>query len=262
MAQFDGVIFSDLHLSEETEGLNALFDKFVDLVEGTPEVACLGDLTEFWLGPKHVRTEFGRYLSDQMIRLSKPAKRAIWINGNRDFRFKWHARRIGWEGFSNRYEGEFAGVQTDLEHGDLFCTEDRAYQRFRIWFRLLPWWMFDWIPDRSAFWLGHFFRSKSKGETARRDPEYYGIQPEPVQKRVAHGAKAIVAGHVHTPFSREYASVGNTGRLYVTSDWRVDGAVVCTVKDGEFQLMHFDGTDFVPFEAPEKQGNYSFEMAR
>ncbi|MCB9894060.1 MAG: metallophosphoesterase [Planctomycetes bacterium] len=263
MPDFDGIIFSDLHLSGETAGLNALFDKFVERVEGTPEIACLGDLTEYWIGHKHLRSEFGRYLSDQMERLAKPARRAIWVNGNRDFRFAERARHIGYKAFRNRYEGEFAGVQADLEHGDLLCTQDRAYQRFRLWFRNFPWWAFDWVTTADqAHRLCLYMRSKSKGDEARNDPEHFGIQPEPVKQRVARGAKAIVAGHVHTPFSRDFVAGERVGRLFVTSDWRMNGAVVCVVKDGEFKLMHFDGEDFAPFEAPEKQGIYSLEMAR
>lgn len=262
MAEFDAVLFSDLHLSDETPELNALFDAFVDRVEGTPEVACLGDLTEYWIGRKHLKCEFGRYLSGQMARLADGARRAIWVNGNRDFRFAPHARKIGWHAYRNRYIGEFAGHKVDLEHGDLFCTRDREYQRFRLWFRNFPWWAFEPIVTADA---GHrlckYMRGKSKGDTARGDPDYYGIQPAAVEGVIEGGADVIVCGHVHTPFRREYASGDRKAVLQVMSDWRSDGAVVCVVKDGEFKLMKFDGNEFTDFSAPDKQGIYSLEMA-
>ena len=37
------------------------------------------------------------------------------------------------------------------------------------------------------------------------------------------------------------------------SDWRPDGAVVCTVKNGQFALMKFDGEKFTPYDAPSEQ---------
>jgi UDP-2,3-diacylglucosamine pyrophosphatase LpxH len=109
--------------------------------------------------------------------------------------------------------------------------------------------------------LCRYMRSKSQGEFARMDPDHFGIQREPVERLVSRGAEVIVCGHVHTPFARDYAAGGNTGRLYVMSDWRENGAVVCTVKDGEFKLMKFDGDEFTEFDAPDRQGNYSLELA-
>lgn len=262
MPEFDGVIFSDLHLSEDKPRLNELFEAFVQRVEGTPEVACLGDLAEYWIGRKHLQCEQGRYVFDLMARLAKPARRAIWVNGNRDHMFKGTARKAGYRTYRNRYFGEFCGTPSDLEHGDLFCTRDRVYQRFRLWFRNTPWGLLgELFSAERAHRLCKYMRSKSQGEFARRDPEHYGIQPEPVKRLVSRGARVIVCGHVHTPFSRDYAADGSTGRLYVTSDWREDGAVVCVVKGGEFKLMRFDGRDFHEFDAPEKQGIYSLELA-
>src|SRR5690606_23099126 len=115
--------------------------------------------------------------------------------------------------------GEFAGTQADLEHGDLFCTRDKAYQRFRRWFRNFPWAFFEpFFTANFAHRTARFVRGQSKGEEARGDPEFYGIQPEPVQRTVSRGAKVIVAGHVHTPFSRDYVGGDHTGRLHVMSD--------------------------------------------
>jgi UDP-2,3-diacylglucosamine hydrolase len=263
MAEFDGVIFSDLHLAEDKPRLNALFDAFVDRVEGTPEVACLGDLLEYCIGRKHQQLEHGRHVVRQMARLAKPAKRAIWVSGNRDHMFTAVARRAGYSTFQNRYFGEFCGQTVDLEHGDLFCTADRQYQRYRVWFRKTPWGLLgELVPASTAHRFCLWMRSKSKGESARKDPEHFGIQPGAVQRMVTRGARQIVCGHVHTPFSRNYTGNKEVGRLHVMSDWRENGAVVCTVKEGEFKLMWFDGESFAPFDAPEKQGIYQLEMAQ
>ncbi|MBK8207735.1 MAG: hypothetical protein IPK87_13245 [Planctomycetes bacterium] len=263
MAEFDGILFSDLHLSADKPRLNELFDAFVDRVEGTPEVACLGDLMEYWTGSKHLQCEHGQYIFRQMSRLAKGARRAIWVNGNRDHMFQGTARKAGYDTYRNRYFGEFCGVQADLEHGDLFCTRDRKYQRYRLWFRNVPWGLMGvFVPAASGHKFCQYLRSKSMGEFARRDPEYYGIQRSPVERLVFRGAKVIVCGHVHTPFSRNYQGAKDIGRLHVMSDWRENGAVVCTVKNGEYKLMRFDGENFTEFAAPESQGVYEFEMAK
>lgn len=262
MAEFDAVIFSDLHLFDDKTRLNELFASFVDRVEGTPEVACLGDLLEYCIGRKHVHSDHGKFVFEHMQRLAKPAKRAIWVNGNRDHMFQSTAKRAGWTACRNRYRGEFGGQQCDLEHGDLFCSKDREYQRYRLWFRNVPWGLMgEFVPAARAHKFCKYLRSKSIGETARRDPEHYGIQPEPVQREILRGARVIVCGHVHTPFSRTYIGGKDVGRLFVMSDWRENGAVVCVAKAGEFKLMRFDGDRFTDFEAPEKQGIYSLEVA-
>jgi len=262
MAEFDGVIFSDLHLSEDKPRLNALFDAFVSRVQGTPEVACLGDLFEYCIGRKHLQLEHGRHIFEHMQRLAKGARRAIWVAGNRDHMFNSSARKAGFDAYRNRYFGEFCGVAADLEHGDLFCTADRQYQRYRLWFRNVPWGLLGaLVSAQTSHRFSRWLRSKSKGESARKDPDHYGIQRSPVERLVFRGARAIVCGHVHTPFSRNYQGAKNIGRLYVTSDWRDNGAVVCVVKNGEFSLKWFDGEGFTEFSAPDKQGIYQFEMA-
>ena len=66
MPEFDGVLFSDLHLSEDSPELNALFEAFIDRVAGTPEIACLGDLTQYWIGKRHLENDFGQYINSLM----------------------------------------------------------------------------------------------------------------------------------------------------------------------------------------------------
>jgi UDP-2,3-diacylglucosamine hydrolase len=257
MAEFDGIIFSDLHLSPDTPELNALFDAFVLRIAGTPEIACLGDLTEYWTNQLQAQTDHGRQLTANMQRLAKGTKRAIGIARNRDFTFDPMAERAGWVSRRNRYLGEFCGRRVAMEHGDRFCTLDRNYQRFRFWFRRLPWRLMARLaPESAAHAFARMLRRRSLGETARKNPSKFGLQPQPVERLVSKGAEVIVCGHVHTPFTRQYHAGGKTGELYVTGDWHDDGAVVCTVKEGKFTLMRFNGEDFEPFDAPTEQKLY------
>lgn len=258
MAEFDGILFSDLHLSPDTPGLNSLFDAFVERVAGTPEIACLGDLSEYWIGYKHLQTDFGRHVNSQMQRLAAESRRAIWVPGNRDFLFSWQAGESGWQVCRNVYEGDFCGRRVAFEHGDRFCTLDREYQRFRMWFRRLPWRLMNlMISAERGHRMAKDMRGKSKGAIARKNPSAFGIQDGPVQRLVSRGAEVIVCGHVHTPFAREYEGGGKKGTLHVMGDWHENSAVVCTVKEGRFRLMKFDGEGFKPFEAPEVQEVYS-----
>lgn len=253
MPEFDAVIFSDLHLSATTERKNQLFDAFVERVAGTPEVACLGDLTEYWIGAPQCEEPHGGHVYDNLRKLAAGTKRAIFVGGNRDFMMRFDARRIGYKAFKNVYEGEFAGRRVAMEHGDLFCSRDKKYQLFRLWFQGMPWRLIRFITRFKGHGVAKYFRSKSTGETARKSPSFYGIQNQPVERLVRRGAEVIVCGHVHTPFIREYSSAGRSGKLYVTSDWRGDGGVVCTVKSGQFSLMKFDGEKFMPYDAPSEQ---------
>lgn len=253
MPEFDAVLFSDLHLSPKKPRLDELFDAFVARVEGTPEVACLGDLTEYWIGFPQLKDPHGRYVMDQLARLAKAARRAVFVGGNRDFLMRADARRVGYIARKNHYEGDFGGRRVALSHGDLFCSRDRKYQRFRLWFQNFPWWILQYTVASQGHKIAQFFRRNSTGETARKNPSMHGIQAAPVERLVRRGAEIIVCGHVHTPFVRNYESADRKGTLYVMSDWRQDGAVVCTVKAGQFALMKFDGDKFTPFDAPSEQ---------
>lgn len=77
MPEFDAVLFADLHLSPKKPRIDELFDAFCDRVAGTPEIACLGDLTEYWIGFPQLRDPHGRHVMDQLARLAKGAKRAV-----------------------------------------------------------------------------------------------------------------------------------------------------------------------------------------
>lgn len=263
MSEFDGVLFSDLHLSETSTRRCELFEAFVKRVEGTPEVACLGDLVEYWIGYQHLRIPHGAWIFEMLKRVAKDAKRAIWVPGNRDFLMNRQAKWAGFKVCRNRYEGEFCGRRVALEHGDRFCTLDVEYQRFRAWFRRLPWTMLEYIiTEKRGHRMALNLRKRSKGEIVRKNPSAFGIQSLPIERLVFRGAEVIVCGHVHTPFSRNYQGAKNIGRLHVMGDWHDDGAVVCTVKDGEFKLQHFDGDRFTDFEAPEQQELFSPTLDR
>lgn len=254
MPEFDGVLFSDLHLSPSTERLNELFDSFVDRVEGIRHIACLGDLTEYWIGRAQLKQEHGLHVFRQLERLAKAAKQAILIPGNRDFLIRPQARQAGFEVHRDLYEGEFANVRVALEHGDRFCSRDRKYQRFRWWFRKLPWWMLLGIASPSQLHrIAGGIRKRSAGTTVRKQVSVFGVQPAPIERLIRRGAEIVVGGHVHQPFTREHKSGGRTGRVLIMSDWREEGAVVCTVKDRHFELKLFDGRDFLDFEAPSAQ---------
>nr|MDC1142933.1 metallophosphoesterase family protein [Planctomycetota bacterium] len=254
MPEFDGVIFSDLHLSPDTPRLNELFEAFVEQTAGTPHVACLGDLTEYWIGYMQTRQPHGKFVVEQLAKLGNAAKQAIWVGGNRDFLLAPQAKSVGYKSYRNVFEGEFAGVKVALEHGDRFCTLDREYQKFRCWFRKIPWGLLQLvISEKRGHKMAQGVRRKSKGETVRKQISMFGMQDAPIERLVKRGAKYVVAGHVHTPFAKPYGE----STLLVNSDWRPDGAIVCVAKDGEFSLMKFDGDGFKPFDAPTEQKVYT-----
>ena len=87
MPEFDAVLFADLHLSPKKPRIDELFDAFCARVAGTPEIACLGDLTEYWIGFPQLKDPHGKHVYDQLARLAKGAKRCVYVGGNRDFIF-------------------------------------------------------------------------------------------------------------------------------------------------------------------------------
>ena len=123
---------SDLHLDSESPWA---IDAFLAFLAGPARTAdalyLLGDLFEVWVGddddsPDHARTCAGlKALTDAGVPV-------YVIHGNRDFLLgDDFARRTGVKLRPDPVVVDLYGSATLLSHGDVFCTEDPAYQQLR-----------------------------------------------------------------------------------------------------------------------------------
>jgi UDP-2,3-diacylglucosamine hydrolase len=213
---------SDLHLDSESPWA---IDAFLAFLAGPARAAdalyLLGDRFEVWGGddddsPDNARTCAGlKALADSGV--------AVYvIHGNRDFLLgDAFARRTGVKLLPDPVLVELYGVPTLLSHGDVFCTEDPAYQQLRSIVRRPAWQQrFLALPLAARRELASAARAGSKAHTGRTIPTIMDVNPEAVARAFrATGARRLVHGHTHRPAIHPGVVDGTNTERVVLAPW-------------------------------------------
>ena len=229
------LFISDLHLDDSRPQITELFLRFLrDEAQPAQALFILGDLFEAWIGddaPGALGTEVARALAA----CSRAGTPLYFIRGNRDFLLDAaFARQCGLQLLPDPCVLALNGEPTLLLHGDLLCTADLAYQRFRSLSRSREW--------RSAFLARPLaereaFAAQARGESKRYqqslDLDLTDAQPEAVQAMLQlYGVKRMIHGHTHRPAVH---SLAGGARRYVLGDWYEHGSVL-RVSGDDWQL--------------------------
>ena len=219
------LFLADLHL-DGTDTPSAL--TFRALLErssaeagkATTEIYVLGDLFEFW--EEYHRQIAARYERD--LAALEEAHRAgltfFLISGNRDFAYGRYVQ----ERFGASLLGDGAAVTLSddrrawLEHGDLLCTADVRYLRYRRWvrsapvrfvYRLLPW----SLAQRAVGGIS----ARANADRKRKTRQTFEPSTEAARDRLEQtGCQVILCGHTHRP---QVAEVDESRVLRVLPAW-------------------------------------------
>ena len=126
------LFISDLHLSPlRPEGVER-FRRFIrDTASQAESLYILGDFFEAWVGDDQLADPFLAGIVSELRGLGERGVRIGFLPGNRDFLAgEGLARAAGMSLLPDPMRLSLFGVPTLLCHGDLFCTDDRAYRRF------------------------------------------------------------------------------------------------------------------------------------
>ncbi len=229
------LFISDLHLSGERPDQRDLFLAFAEQACSTVRALyILGDLFEVWLGddddtPPHPQViEALKRVSDAGVELSVG-------HGNRDFLFgRCFERATGARLMADYEVIDLYGQRTLLTHGDLLCTKDVKYQKFRKFVR---------NPIvRSAF-LGTPLslrrrialktQSGTKASMRGKPDDIMDVDEETVTKvMAAHGVTLLIHGHTHRPAIHDLDVEGRACRRIVLGDWYEQDSVLLCDGDG------------------------------
>lgn len=213
------LLLSDLHLPV---GASPYRERFLAFLQGparsTERLYILGDLFEYWIG------------DDAGVRLYAAECAALractaagtdvaFMHGNRDFlvgqRF---AAATGVRLLHDPSKVAIGGVTTLLSHGDVFCTEDLAYQRWRRFARNgLARALFLRLPQGLRARIAGGLRQAS-GEAQRakaRDIADVSLQAVELAMR-GSDCRRLIHGHTHRP-ARHRLSTG--AERLVLADW-------------------------------------------
>jgi UDP-2,3-diacylglucosamine hydrolase len=213
---------SDLHLDSEAPWA---IDAFISFLEGPARQAealyLLGDLFEVWVGDDDDNPDTAR-ACDGLARLTANDVAVYVLHGNRDFLLgDAFARRTGVKLLPDPVLLDLYGVTTLLSHGDVFCTEDPAYQSLRSIVRTPDWQRrFLSLPLTARRELASAARAGSKAHTQRTIPTIMDVNPEAVTRAFrATGARRLIHGHTHRPAVHPFVVDGINAERVVLAPW-------------------------------------------
>ncbi len=226
---------SDLHLDGSRPEATAAFLGFLrGPALAVERLYILGDLFEAWIGdddpdPHHtqVREALAAYTAHQ--------PRCYFMPGNRDFMIgDAFLAATGMTLLPDPTLIEVGGTSLLLSHGDIFCTDDLSYQRFRR-ITHTPW--VQRVYRALPFALRRFVvagaRSRSKQSTQTKRPDIMDVNPQAVAVALQrYRVDTLLHGHTHRPGEHEF-SVGDRAALrIVLGDWYENGPVLYWDSDG------------------------------
>lgn len=218
---------SDLHLSDELPVTLAQFEYFCQHIAATqPALFILGDLFEFWIGDDVcASSDVALRVAQSLKQLNQSGTTIYFVAGNRDFLLQSsYCRQAGMTALPDPCVVRINQQRILLTHGDLLCTDDRGYQRYRrcVHTKLVQR-LFLNTPYSWRLKLAQRLRHSSKvKKTTANTPTQY-IKQDVVEASAQlwfekNAVQLIVHGHTHQPQKHNQPY----GQRYVLPDWECD----------------------------------------
>ncbi len=213
---------SDLHLSPEQPETGHLFLRLLrDLEDRAEALYILGDLFEMWLGDDAILPAYQPYI-EALRRLSDSGVSLHVMRGNRDFLMSdTFATLTGAHLLDDPALVSLAGVPTLLMHGDLLCTDDLPYQRFRAMVHD-PAWQRELLSKSMEERLGlaRRLRQESRKAAGEKKAEIMDVNQQTVEHYLRkHGARQLIHGHTHRPAEHRFLLDGKPAFRFVLPEW-------------------------------------------
>ena len=194
----------------------------------------LGDLFEVWIGDD----DPAEGLDEVIEALRQSTARGVAVrfqHGNRDFLLgEGFARRTGIEILPARQVVDLYGTPTLIEHGDLLCTDDVAYQRYRRRIRHpITLALLGNLPRSWRLKMGQRLRRVSAEAVAEKPPDIMDVNGETVRQVMrSEGVYTMVHGHTHRPAVHRFKVDEADAVRAVLGDWYEQGSWLVADSDG------------------------------
>ena len=232
------IFISDLHLSPERPATVELFLDFLRTrARAATSVYILGDLFDAWIGddddrPPHTEVRMA------LRALTASGTRCAIMHGNRDFLIgRRFARDTGCSLLEDPTLLDLCGTPTLLMHGDLLCTDDLPYQKFRrhvrnpLVIRLILW---KSLEKRRA--MAAEYRQKSGAATALKHGDSMDVNQKTVEAYMRRfQAVRMIHGHTHRPADHAFQLDGREVLRSVLAEWHEDSGEALVVSTGHWR---------------------------
>jgi UDP-2,3-diacylglucosamine hydrolase len=236
------LFISDLHLDPSRP---AITDLFLDFLRGEARQAealyILGDLFEAWIGDD-TPSSAADAVALALRELSDSGVPVYFIRGNRDFLLgNDYAARTGMRILPDPAVIELYGKPVLLQHGDLLCTDDTAYQAFRAQTRdpaFQAQFLSQPLQARIAFAQQARAASQARqSEMKEGDRAQFETVTDVAAAEVAstfqrYGVATMIHGHTHRPAIHSLKVGERDCTRIVLGDWYEQGSVLRADADG------------------------------
>ena len=231
------LFISDLHLSADRPGTLELFLGFLaGRARQAQRLYILGDLFDAWIGDDDDALP-GPQVRAGIRALTQSGTACLLMRGNRDFLIgRAFARDTGVTLLRDPTRIDLDGTPTLLMHGDLLCTDDIAYQKFRRRMRNpLIQRLFLWKSLASRRAVAAEYRRKSGSATAMKAEQIMDVNPRTVEDYLGRsGARTLIHGHTHRPGDHSLTLDGQPAVRLVLAEWHQNQAEVLVHTEGGF----------------------------
>ncbi|WP_455202358.1 UDP-2,3-diacylglucosamine diphosphatase [Kaarinaea lacus] len=235
------LFISDLHLSGERPDIIKLFLEFMATrAKEADALYILGDLFEVWLGDDFIPPD-AQTVVNALRDYSDSGRKLFVMHGNRDFLMGDHFAEItGCNLLPDPSIIDLYGTKTLIGHGDLLCTDDVDYMRFRQQVRNKDWqtaFLAKTVEERIA--IAKQARQESKKQTSSIAEEIMDANQNTVEQVMQeHNINQMIHGHTHRPDTHTFVLDNQQRTRIVLGDWYEQGSLLeCTEKGCELQTL-------------------------
>jgi UDP-2,3-diacylglucosamine hydrolase len=237
------LFISDLHLSPQREDVTGALLVFLHEVPRPGDTLyVLGDLFDYWIGDDDADAPLNQRVASALAATAARGVALYFMHGNRDVLLG-----AGYAGparlslLPDPYVFNLHGVATVLQHGDLLCTDDHAYQAFRRGIHA-PGWIEAFLARPLAERKAEILRLRAMSEDAKavKAEAIMDVNEDTVRQALsATGAVRMIHGHTHRPGRHDYLMHGQPKQRWVLPAWDQHAGYL-RVDAGGVELIYLD----------------------
>jgi UDP-2,3-diacylglucosamine hydrolase len=230
------LFISDLHLCASRPAITAAFIEFLqNTASKVKALYILGDLFEYWAGDDDINDAFHQQVISGFKKLSDAGVKVFLMHGNRDFLIAEDFCQVaGITLLNDPVMIDLHGKKTLLSHGDDLCTDDVAYQQFRIQVRDKKW-QHEFLsqPLQVRKKQIEAIRARSEQEKTQKSLEIMDVNAEAVNALLRkYHPDLLIHGHTHRPDRHSIELDGRLITRWVLGDWYEQGSYLACDKHG------------------------------